>query len=134
MWKSGIKYKKKNCNLFIIMHLFMLHFFLPNTSPAKSILLVVARINNIRVFVVIFFPLWSCCYDNWNIVFSPIAITTTGKETNSFNKTIALINRNYPWENEVKKLNLNQEKLSQNCIFFPIAKDPDPSHSFKKWI
>ena len=36
-----------------------------------------------------------------------------------------LINPKYPRINGVKQI--NQEKLLQICIFYPIAKDPDPS-------
>ena len=45
-----------------------------------------------------------------------------------------LINPNYPWKNEVKQKKATQKKkkkLLQRCIFYPMAKDPDPNDGVK---
>ena len=52
----------------------------------------------------------------------------------NYNTIIPLIYHNYPWTNEVKQMKINQEKLSQGCIFFPTAKDPDAGNGDKKQI
>ena len=39
-----------------------------------------------------------------------------------------LIDPNFSWKNWIKQTKVNQEKLSQFCIFYPVAEDLDPSN------
>ena len=66
------------------------------------------------------------------IVLFPIFIAIIAMEINSFNTIMQLINPNYPWKNDVKQTKINQEKLSQSSIFFPIVNNSDPSSGVKK--
>ena len=103
--------------LFLKMYLFRLqNFFSSSTYKFNSILSVVVRANKIYVFQEGFYPICNCWYDNWCL--SPISLATVVKETNSFNKTVRLINSIY-LKNGVKQIKFNQEKLLQSCIFYP---------------
>ena len=44
-----------------------------------------------------------------------------------------LFNTNNPWQNEIKQIKINQEKLWQRFIFKSIAKDPEPRNGVKKY-
>ena len=62
-----------------------------------------------------------------------ISIAAFLKETNFFNAIMQLFNTNNPWQNEVKQIKINQEKLWQRFIFNSIAKDPEPRNGVKKY-
>ena len=57
-------------------------------------------------------------------------MATTVKETNCFIAIMQLINtayQNYPWKNSwIKQIKTSQKKVVK-CIFYPIAKYPDPA-------
>ena len=57
--------------------------------------------------------------------------STIIKETNSFQTVMQLIKPNYSCKNGVKQIQINQDKLSQSCIFSPNAQNPDPSNRVK---
>ena len=58
--------------------------------------------------------------------FFPVSIL---KAINSFKIIMQLINPNYPLK--LKQMKINQEKLPQSWIYYPIAKDPDTSNRVK---
>ena len=128
----GIKSKKKIRLFFSKCSFSSYNIFLPGTYPVNSNFISGAQMCNIRVFVKIFFPVWNCCYDNWNSVFSPIVIATTVKRDKFLQHNYAANQWKLPLKNEVKQIKINQEKLSPSCIFFPTVKDPDPSNGEKK--
>ena len=64
------------------------------------------------------------------VVSFPSSIATIVMETDYF-IIMQLINPSYPWKNRVRQMKINQEKLSQSCIFYPIAKNPHLSNRVK---
>ena len=61
----------------------------------------------------------------------PVSVVHIVRETISFINTKQVIDQNYPWKKRVKKIKTTHEKLLQKCIFYPSAKDPDPSKVVK---
>ena len=99
-------------------------FFLSFTYPVNLILSLLVCIKKVHVFGDLFYPLSSCYFNNWNSVFFPFLQPTLLRRQSPSTRLCSLSVLT-PWKSEVKQIKINKEKLSQSCIFYPTATDPD---------